>query len=500
VHQQGPAPLDAAAAELLDAEFFDGDGEGAGAEKPLARVVAGGGAPSEPHAVKNPLAGEGGGAGGAAPAVLAVAAPAAADDGAAGSVASWGVAAAAAAPARPPPPPPSPPLSERLRAALLAAFASVPLASPPLDGSAGPLRTRAAKLINTPLLTLLFDGAIVINTAVELYRLSTEVEGAPRSAGVEALINAQRAMLAVFTVEFSLKLAVFGLLAYLRCGWGHKLDAAILAASLGAGFAEAAGRFDATLNLLIQMLRALRLGRYAQKLRLGIARRTGVTILPGFGPTVSAGVDTLPLLARWLVLLAAALYAFAAAGGEAFAGRLSAAPGSAAMRSAWGASLPPRLSFDSFGRAGLAAYALLLNNTWPVLMEGTVAGTNSVWARAFFVIFIIAMRGFLLPVVAGSVAAAYGALWRARAAAEGRGRRPVGAVDWRKALAGGGVSWAGLALARNRQWDDALAEAAREQTLRAFPQMRAWEGGGGGGGGSEGGGGGARARVEAWVR
>jgi hypothetical protein len=465
-HKQGPPPLDSFAAELQDAEFFDGDGEG------WAPQLGGGGgeAPPASAVVKNPLAGVVAAADAAAPATGEAAAELAVAVGTADSVTSWGPAAPAPGGASRR----AAPLCARTRDAFVATLSSVPLASPPLDGSAGPLRTRAALLINAPLATLLFDGAIVVNTVVELYRLSTEVEGAPRTAAVDALVNAQRAMLAVFTLEFSLKLAVFGPLSYLRAGWGHKLDALILGASLGAGFAEAAGRFDATLTLLIQLLRALRLGRYAQKLRRGIARRTGVTLLAGFGPTVSAAVDTLPLLGRWAVLLAAALYAFAVAGGEAFSGALG---GAASLASAWGASATPRLAFSSFPRAALAVYALLLNNTWPVLMEGAVAGTGTVWARAYFVLFIVATRGFLLPLIAGSAAACYGSLWRARVDAESCGRRPVGVVDWRAAVGASGGVWSGLALSRNRQWDDALAETWRARVVAAFPEMRAWEGG-----------------------
>jgi hypothetical protein len=486
VHEQGPAPLDADAAEMQDADFLDGDEVGGGgtitAPPPAPRAG--------PVVVKNPLAaaaagGEGGDS--AAPAAAAAAAEAAVGTaaappaavvavavGAAEGVASWG----AGAPR--PPAPRAAPLCSRLREAMLAAFASVPLASPPLDGSAGPLRARAARLINSPYATILFDGAIVVNTAVELYRLSTEVEGAPATPTVAALINAQRAMLAVFTLEFALKLGVFGPLAYLRAGWGHKLDALILAASLGAGFAEAAGRFDPTLTLLIQLFRALRLGRYAQKLRLGVARRTGIKILPGFGPTVTAGVDSAPLLARWLVITACVAYAFAVAGGDAFAGALG---NVASLRSSWGTTLPPRVTFSTLGRSLLAVYTLLLNNTWPVLMEGTVAGTGTLWARAYFVVFMLLTRGLLLPVIAGSVVAAYGALWRARAEAEGaHGRRAVGAVDWRRAVAAaaaGGVAWGGLALSKNRHWEDGVTEVWRHRVREAFPELAAWEGGSG---------------------
>ena len=194
---------------------------------------------------------------------------------------------------------------------------------PPLEEGAHPLRRRAAGIIGSSLAALVFDAAILVNTVVELYRMSVEVEGAPPTPTVSALLALQKALLALFCVEFTLKLTVWGPLRLLGAGVGPKLDALVLAASLGAALGEIGGALPPSVSLLILTLRSLRLVRYWQKLRVKVGERAGVEVLPGLDATLSALLDCLPHLARFLAASAALYYGYVVVGSEAFAGVLS---------------------------------------------------------------------------------------------------------------------------------------------------------------------------------
>ena len=356
------------------------------------------------------------------------------------------------------------------RKSLLYALAPVPLSAPHLGSDASPLRAFAAAAVSSAPATVVFDGAILINTSVEIYRLSTEVEGTPPTPTVSALINTQRVMLAIFAVEFFLKLAVYGPVAYLRVGWGQRLDAIILSFSLGSGFAEAAGAVDANVALVFQLLRSLRLGRYAQKLRLKLRQRAGVETLSGIGPTVAAGADVIPLLIRFALLLAAAIYAFAIAGEEAFAGKLTLGSPLVAA-SAWAYSPEPRLTFDSFGSSLLSTFSLLVRSNFPVLMEGCVAATNSRFARSYFVLFIIFVNGTLVPLLAGFSVSAFSTMKKRREAVEDANAEDEasGVFDWMRIVRRSGQRFSGLVLARNRYFGDALDAFHRGDVMKAFP-------------------------------
>jgi hypothetical protein len=252
-------------------------------------------------------------------------------------------------------------------------------------------------------------------------------------------------------------------------GWGQRLDAVILSFSLGSGFAEAAGAVDANVALVFQLLRTLRLGRYAQKLRLKLRQRAGVETLSGIGPTVAAGADVIPLLIRFALLLAAAIYAFAIAGEEAFAGKLN--PGNPLVAaSAWAFSPEPRLTFDSFGSSLLSTFSLLVRSNFPVLMEGCVAATNSRFARAYFVLFIIFVNGSLVPLLAGFSVSAFSTMKKRREAVEDVEDEASGVFDWMRIVRLSGQRFSGLVLARNRYFNDALDAFHRGDVIKAFPE------------------------------
>ena len=348
---------------------------------------------------------------------------------------------------------------------------------PDLPPTAGPLRRRAAALVGSTGASLLFDACILVNTIVELYRMAVEVEGAS-SPTAAALALFQRALLAIFCAEFLLKLTVWGPLRFLSASLGHKLDALIITSSLGAAFAEAAGALPPSVALFIFTLRSLRLVRYGQKLRLKVAERSGLSLLPGLDTSFAALLDCAPPLGRLLAVAGAAVYAFTIAGQEAFHGVLSVA-NPAVAASAYGASSLnlAGLTFDSFPAGALTVFALLQRTVaWPVLMEGAVAGTGSLWARGYFVALQLALPALFLPLLAGLAVELFQVhrLNRLAQADElgDRGRASAaGVLDWRGLVAASGVSFQGLALAKDRGGEGVWEAMCREEVARVFKEF-----------------------------
>lgn len=351
---------------------------------------------------------------------------------------------------------------------------------PELPPDSGPLRLRAGAIIGSSGASLAFDSAILINTIVELYRMAVEVEGAPPTPTVLALTYFQRALLGVFVLEFLLKITVWGPLRFLSAGLGHKLDTVIITASLGAAFGELAGALPASVALFIFTLRSLRLVRYGQKLRFKVAERSGLEVLPGLDTSLSALLDCLPSLARFFLVLAGILYAFVIVGLEAFHGVLSTSNPLVAA-SAYGTALSSvltSLTFDSFSRALVTVFALMQRTVaWPVIMEGAVAGTGTLGARAYFVVLQLALPALCLPLLVGLCVETFQVMRLHRQAlADELNKRgkcsSAGVLDWRELIQGSGVKFSGLVLARDRVRGDVLDALHRAEIVRAFPEFR----------------------------
>ena len=476
---EGPAPETAAEAEAEDAEWLDcaalGVAAGATAGKPA------GAAGTWAAAVANPLA------------ALAAEAPADA-------------AAAAAEPAPGLPPPIAAPgpaewgsswrarsargspdgkagaargsgdggLFARARAALVSALASVPPAMPPLSTAAGRLRQRAAALLAGPAAALVFDGAIAANLGAELWLLSIEPGTPGADAETATLALVQRVLLGVFAFELVIKAAVWGPVPYLRASTSHKFDVFALLVALLGGALELGGVLDSTSALAMQSFRALRLTKY-----LGL--------LPGYTATSAAVVDLLPIFARYALVLAATVYAFAIVGQEAFAGRFdkglcgddgdgltddNCSPAQRLVKdSSWGQSEISTLTFDTHARALVALWYILVLNDWPIMMEGAVAATQSLWARAYFVIYVLVAVVVVLNVATAFVIEAF-AVERAKREALAAGVvAAAGVVDWRTLVAESaraGAPWGAARLARARHHADVYDALYRADVVRAF--------------------------------
>lgn len=134
--------------------------------------------------------------------------------------------------------------------------------------------------------------------------------------------------------------------------------------------------------------------------------------IAGFGTTVRAFLDIIPVLGQYVTVLAAVFYGFAVVGVAAFAGKLS--PDDPDVQaSAYGVRGFYPYNFNSLGSAMTSLFYLMVVNDWPVLMEGCVAAARTNWARAFFVCFYLVTVVLVLNVLVAFIIESF-ALQKAR--------------------------------------------------------------------------------------
>ncbi len=412
------APPSALQAANEDAEWFDGTAVARFSRRPSFRGSlsgAGAGAPSAgsaaaawAKAIANPLAGATA-ALGAADAADGAAVEAAVDGADASApvlspalsseeaVAAWG----SSSPGRGSPPggspragaggavPPRANCCVMLRDGALNAFSSIPSSVPELSASSHPARLFAARLLAHPLATFVFDAAIAVNCAVQLWALSgaENVLDDAVSPLEAALLNVELGMLGIFVAELALKTIVWGPLSFLRSSLLHRIDALILIAAIGTGAAFHAGdrvnRSPSRIySLIILFARSLRLLRY-------------FGALPGFNATVAAVVDVVPMLWRYSAVVCGAFYFFTIVALELFHGRLNPEKWSQVGKSSYGKTDIKAFDFDSFPNALVTLFYVMVLNDWPIIMEGLVFSFDNLWPRLYFVVFIIIMVAFV---------------------------------------------------------------------------------------------------------
>lgn len=408
------APASALQAANEDAEWFDGTAVARFSRQPSFRGALGGGAaaPATPNvgvaaaawakAIANPLAAvqEGGGEAGEVEVAAAAPAPAGGDAPSPAplalsseeSVAAWGSARAS--------PPPSPrggggaatPRANccaPLREGVLAAFTSIPASTPELGANPHRARLLAASVLAHPVSTFVFDAAIAVNCAVQLWALSgaENVLDGEVSGTEAALLNVELGMLGVFVAELALKVFVWGPVPYLRSSLMHRLDALILMAAIGTGAAFHAGdRANASPNrvysLIILFARSLRLLRY-------------MTVLPGFSSTSAALADVLPMLWRYSAVVCGSLYFFCIVAMELFHGRLEVDKFEQVALSSYSKTDIKVFNFNSFPETVVALFYVMVLNDWPIIMEGLVFSFDNLWPRLFFVVYLVFMVAFV---------------------------------------------------------------------------------------------------------
>ncbi|KAA0170819.1 hypothetical protein FNF27_06515 [Cafeteria roenbergensis] len=246
---------------------------------------------------------------------------------------------------------------------------------------------------------------VLINAGAVLAELAiTPSTGASYSqrGGAESLIEVlQYGSLAVFLVEVLLKLWAFGLARYARNAF-NRIDMFLALAAVG-GTALEVGLMSNTGEA--QWASAI---TFVRTLRILRPLRT----IAGFGTTVRAFLDIIPVLGQYVTVLAAVFYGFAVVGVAAFAGKLS--PDDPDVQaSAYGVRGFYPYNFNSLGSAMTSLFYLMVVNDWPVLMEGCVAAARTNWARAFFVCFYLVTVVLVLNVLVAFIIESF-ALQKAR--------------------------------------------------------------------------------------
>jgi len=354
--------------------------------------------------------------------------------------------------------------------------AASPRASP--AACCGRWRRAARALVRVRLVAWFFDVAVVVNALAVLAELAlTPSTGAATtsSAEVRPVEALQYTTLAIFLLEVALKAWALGLGRYLRSSF-HRIDFVLAVAAVAGTILEVAVLRDDTeaqWSSAITFMRSLRILR-------------PLRTIAGFGTTVRAFMDTLPVLGQYVTVLAAVFYGFAVLGVRLFAGQLR-RDDPAVQASSYGKHEYWAYNFDDLGSAMTSLFSLMVVNDWPVLMEGCEAGTGTPWARAFFVTFYLVTVVLVLNVLVAFIIESF-ALQKARidrdeaereARDRGAGaarlkRRSVGeASRWRRRMLeadtndigdGPSGSWAGVEAAATAALgaDDRLGAVAGE--------------------------------------
>lgn len=241
----------------------------------------------------------------------------------------------------------------------------------------------------------LFDLTVLINAIAGLAQLTLESDDP--TPNERAMINqlqiVQYVTLGIFAMEILVKLGAWGPRNFWKESALHRMDIVLVIASLIGALLEAGGIVTKAQASAIMVFRLLRLIRILRA-------------LPGFGLTIGALGDILPILGRYVIIIIAVFYSFAIIGMTAFGGILS-SNNVAVANTAYGNVDYYALNFDTLPGALLCLFYLLVLNDWPILMEATVAATGTKTSRGYFVSFWIVCVVLCLNVVIAFVIEAY---------------------------------------------------------------------------------------------
>lgn len=261
-------------------------------------------------------------------------------------------------------------------------------------------RRRARPVLRKRAVTWGFDLAVMVNAVAVLYELTmtaSSASGAQQLSSSQAAVDVvQYLTLGIFLLEVAVKVWAFGLCRYARSNF-NKLDIIIAVAAIAGTVLELSldrARLEAQWSSAITFVRTLRILR-------------PLRAIAGFGTTVKAFLDILPVLGQYLTVLVAVFYAFGIVGVGAFAGVLQ--PSNARVAaSSYGVAGFYAYNFDDLGSAMTSLFYLMVVNNWPIIMEGCVAATNSSWTRAYFVAFYFITVVLVLSVLVAFIIESFG--------------------------------------------------------------------------------------------
>lgn len=199
-------------------------------------------------------------------------------------------------------------------------------------------------------------------------------------------------------------------------------------------------------------------------------------IIPGFALTIEAFGDIVPVLSHYACILAGTFYAFAILGMLCFHGVLSQ---EAALQSSYGESHFEAINYDTLAGALTCDVYLLVNNDWPVVMEGVVAVLGRA-GRLYFFGFWLIHTVLVLNVVVAFVIDSFSTQKAKRealnACQDKGGRISFGLEDWAKLVMDSGIDFSQYRLTRRTHHADVYDELYKEEVwdkhVKVFAQTR----------------------------
>jgi len=334
----------------------------------------------------------------------------------------------------------------------------------PVGVSSSSARGRLLCLLHAAPASLLFDFALVTNSAAVLWQLLLTNTTA---SNAESLRLVQWVMIAIAAVEAALKVCAWGPRAYAELSLFNAPDAVVVTASVITYALEGQNVMRLPLRAAISFLRT---AKVLQPLSV---------LLPGFGLALAAAGDTLRAIGWQVAVLLCVLYSFAIVGETAFTGALD--------------LNNPAVAASSYGvasRGSSGAYRLLhfdsLRRPSSSPRIERVAGAHGGYRRVVRHVgprhrrpacFLCPVRNdvcwFLLNTISAFTIESFRVSKAEREAAaratSGTGvGSPQGAIeDFAALVACSGVDFTGWTLTRPRQQDDVYSALHRAEVLAA---------------------------------
>lgn len=197
--------------------------------------------------------------------------------------------------------------------------------------------------------------------------------------------------------------------------------------------------------------------------------------------TVLAFMDIIPVLVQYATVLLSSYYFFSITGMLAFGGRLVPTnPGVAA--SSYGDSDFYSMNFNSLGEALACLLYLLVNNDWPIVMEGAVAAVGK-GARVYFFAFWVVNSVLVLNVIVAFVIESFSLQKLKRELALAAQKKSgsqhtlggklgaaysAGVEDWRDLIINSGLDFSEWKMTRKAHHFDIYDELYKEQVVESF--------------------------------
>jgi Ion transport protein len=247
---------------------------------------------------------------------------------------------------------------------------------PERGGRWSAIKAKVRKFLNNTFVSIGSD-LVVLGLALTEYLLS-DLEMQNPQLAVHLNNTTSAFILALLLAEAVAKVVSFGPKSYIKDGF-NRIDLLIIVLSIVSLAVFDLSTSDPTsavsLSNLHQRLRIQFLLRMMRSLRL-------FNRIPSVRSVLQTIAEISPLLWRFVIVLVCSIYSLAILGIEIFSGVLSRSDPDV-VQSSYGLNNQWPLNFNTFTKASMSVFSVLVTTQIPILLEGLMAGTDSWWPTLY---------------------------------------------------------------------------------------------------------------------